>query len=101
MSQSVYENIMALGEHFGYSMPEIADMMEVCLSTLYHRQKDPDGFTLRELQNLADKMGICVAALLTEESKKECPVILAKARCHDCEHELPLGGCGCLEKGKK
>ncbi|MGM9567965.1 MAG: hypothetical protein ACI3W6_07295 [Clostridia bacterium] len=101
MNLPVYENIVALGRRFGYSMKDIADAMDVSLGTLYHRRKDPDGFTLRELKAFAAKTGISVGELLTEDREKVNTGVSPEGGCRGCGKEMPLGGCGCRRKEGK
>ncbi len=101
MKNSVYENMTALGRRFGYSMRDMADAMGVSLGTMYHRRKDPDSFTLRELRAFSEKTGITIAELLMEDTERKCSVVLSKDHCRCCEKEMPFGGCGCLRKGTK
>ena len=92
MDLPVFENITALGRRFGYSMKDIADAMEVSLGTLYHRRRNPDGFTLRELKAFAAKTGISVGELLTEDGKEACTGVCPAGSCRVCGKEMPLGG---------
>ena len=100
MSRSVYENVEALGRRFGYTMKDIANAMEVSLGTLYHRRKDPDSFTLRELRAFARKIGISPAELLTEDAVTGRSAERGGQRCRRCVYEKPLGGCAYGRKGK-
>ena len=101
MSRSVYENVEAFGRRFGYTMKDIANAMEVSLGTLYHRRKEPDSFTLRELRAFARKIGISLSELLIENGETHRSADRTGERCRLCVYEKTLGGCAYPGKVKK